>query len=841
MKPISTLLILFFCHVAFSQAPSNWQSRGMGGGGALFAPSINPANPDELSISCDMTPLFQSVDKGDHWTTTPFGKISAGHASKMIYTNNPMIRYCISYPSVNGMDYVIPKKTTDGGSTWTQLAGNPDSTNEVFFLEADFNSPSRVILSDYNQIFFSFDGGNTFNLVHTGSNPGAGVHITDVFWDGNIIYIGMIDGILQSTNSGNTFSLMTTSGIPTGEKILSFASGKQGTSLRFFALTADAGDVYTGISYGSNYNGIPKAVYQMDNASGTWTIVSNINATSFPSQYPVILSMAKNDTDTLYAGGGTTNGSGPCVFRHTSAGWTYMFNTPMNQNINTGWCGEGGDKNWGWAESLFGLQVCPSNSQRIVITDWGFAHASDNGGSTWKQVYTSNAGQHLMGIATPQHAWYTGNGLENTSSWTMCWLDSNTIMSGYSDITGKMSDDQGHRWKRFPDVTENSIYSIIKAPDGKIYAAASSVHDMYQSTYLQDAKIDAGSGKIYYSTNNGTSFTTLTNLGVSKPVMWLAIDPTNANRMYAAVAHSTLGGIYKTENLNLGTAATWIKMTDPPRTEGHAFNIRILNNGDLVVSYSGRRTTAGTFTGSSGVFYSTDHGATWSDRSDAGMQYWTKDVVIDPHDATQNTWYAAVFSGWGGPSANNSGGGLYKTINKGISWTKINPEYRVNSVTIHPTNPAECYMTTETAGLKYSNNFNTTTPTFTTVNSFTFRQPLRVFFNPFKSSELWASCFGNGLYTNGGGAATDVISLNTHEATLVYPNPASTVCFIELPDAVQEAAIFIYDMTGKLVYQKEHVHQHDMLNLRSLHAGIYMIKILNNNYNDIRKLHVAER
>jgi hypothetical protein len=31
------------------------------------------------------------------------------------------------------------------------------------------------------------------------------------------------------------------------------------------------------------------------------------------------------------------------------------------------------------------------------------------------------------------------------------------------------------------------------------------------------------------------------------------------------------------------------------------------------------------------------------------MRYWTKDVVIDPHDATQNTWYAGVWSGWGGP------------------------------------------------------------------------------------------------------------------------------------------------------------------------------------------------
>ena len=91
MKTTFTFLFLLSPVLFFAQAPTIWNSRGMGGGGALFAPSINPANTNEISISCDMTPLFHSTDKGDNWITTPFEKISAGHASKMIYTNNPLI------------------------------------------------------------------------------------------------------------------------------------------------------------------------------------------------------------------------------------------------------------------------------------------------------------------------------------------------------------------------------------------------------------------------------------------------------------------------------------------------------------------------------------------------------------------------------------------------------------------------------------------------------------------------------------------------------------------------------------------------------------------------------
>jgi photosystem II stability/assembly factor-like uncharacterized protein len=75
-------------------------------------------------------------------------------------------------------------------------------------------------------------------------------------------------------------------------------------------------------------------------------------------------------------------------------------------------------------------------------------------------------------------------------------------------------------------------------------------------------------------------------------------------------------------NINLGASSTWTKLTNPPRTEGHPYDIKVLNDGTLIAVYSGRRTAAGVFTASSGVFKSTDGGTTWTDISDAGMFYW---------------------------------------------------------------------------------------------------------------------------------------------------------------------------------------------------------------------------
>jgi len=115
---------------------------------------------------------------------------------------------------------------------------------------------------------------------------------------------------------------------------------------------------------------------------------------------------------------------------------------------------------------------------------------------------------------------------------------------------------------------------------------------------------------------------------------------------------------------------------------------------------------------------------------------------------------------------------------------------------------------------------------------------LRVFFNPFKSGELWVSCFGNGLYTNGSGSATNLVSWDTHESTLLYPNPASNTCLIELPDDIQQADILIFDMTGKLVCQKKNVTSQESIDIHSLRTGIYMAEIMHDTYHVSKKLKI---
>ncbi|MES2131598.1 MAG: T9SS type A sorting domain-containing protein [Bacteroidota bacterium] len=826
MKKRLLTLAIIFNSILLTAQPASFTSKGIGGGGALFALSINPANNNEYYVACDMGELFHTTDFGLTYSQVHFKQIIAGHNSKVCYTATTGLLYTISYAN----DMIVPMKSTDNGLTWTALAGNPDNSEETFSIDADYNNPNRVIISYYGEIYFSGNGGTTFTNIHTAST-GSGNTVGGVFFDGNTIYIGTNDGVLVSVNGGSTWSTATITGIPVAEKIWSFASAKAGGVTRFFCLTADPADIYPGL-VGSDYYGFMKGVYAVDYGSGNW--VSKMSGITVGTDYPMFVGMANNDISTAYLAGSNSN-SEPIILKtiNAGAGWNHTFNKTSNANINTGWSGQGGDRGWSYGECPFAISVAPNNANSVIFGDLGFVHKTSNGGTLWQQAYVNTGGQHAANAVTPPNASYQSIGLENTTCWQIQWIDTNNIWSCFSDIRGIRSTDAGNSWSfNYTGNTANSTYRVAKHPStGTLFAATSNIHDMYQSTRLADAQLDAAdaNGKIIYSTNNGSSWQNLHTF--NHPVFWLALDPNNPNIAYASVIHysggSGVGGIYMTNNLNLLASSTWTLLPNPPRTEKHPASIVVLNDGKMVCTYSGRRTT--NFTASSGVFIYNPTGGTWTDISDPGMQYWTKDIVIDPNDLTQNTWYTCVFSGWGG--AANGLGGLYKTTNRGTSWTKLTGTTidRATSMTFNPLNADEIYLTTETQGLWISHNINATTPTFSMVPNYPFQQPERVFFNPYNKSQMWVTSFGNGMKM---GTTTTTTTTPTgmpdfkgsETSFMLYPNPSDGKINVKTDNS---STAVIYDNMGKQVESLNLIKGENKVELSHLSNGIYFMKINN--------------
>ena len=826
------IFILFSCQNLFSQ-PTTFLPRGIGGGGALFFPSINPADESEFFVSCDMSEMFHSTNFGLSYSQIDFQKLQTANTSTYEFTSFPNI----AYTSFNDGNNIFPVVTNDGGINWTPMAGyNIGTYGNVYSVKANYNNPSQVIAGAYGDILFSADYGSTFNLVKHAANMGAGIIVSGVYWEGLHIYIATNEGILHSSDGGISFSMMNTTGITAGEIIWSFAAAYNGTHQRFVCITANAADVYNGVMPW-NYSNFAKGVYIMNDIDSMWLPRSfGIN---FSSDFVMYAAMSSYDISTIYLGGHDNNLGAPLVLKSSTGGdvWSKRFNTTNNQNIITGWEGAGGDKNWSWSETCFGISVAPNNSNKVLFGNYSNIQASDDGGNNWRQAYVTSSDEHAAGSTTPQHLSYRSIGLENTTCWQVAWADANKMMGCYSDIGGIRSINGGNSWGfQYTGFSTNSLYRIEKSISGKLFGACSNIHDMYQSTRLADAQLDAGdgNGKIVFSNDSGLTWAPLHTFG--HPVFWLAIDPSNQNTMYASVIHyggtqgSQLGGIYKTNDLNNLSSSTWTKLPNPPRTEGHPASINILNDGKVVCTFSGRRSSLG-FTSSSGVFVYDPLLNSWSDVSDNGLKYWTKDLVIDPSDVSQNTWYACVFSGWGG--AANGLGGLYKTTNRGLSWVKLTGAQfdRVTSISFNPLNNNQAFLTTETQGLWFSSTMNSLTPTWALVTTYPFRQPERVFFNPYNQSEVWVTSFGNGMKV-GNMLVNEITDFNNGGKVKLelYPNPTSSDFTISISEETAQLCpiLSINNLLGEEVYRIKTNGIHQNIISQNLSAGIYICKLMVN-------------
>jgi len=813
-----TILTISTTFTPLQSQPAAWQSRGVGGGGALFSPSLNPGNPDEYFVACDLSALFHTTDYGQHYSLVHFTELQGGHNSKVCYTATPGLLYSVHYAN----DQVLPMRSTDGGVTWTKLPGNPDDWEETFSIWADYNHPNRVVIATYGQIHFSTDGGATFALVHTAVSNGSGCLIGGAFFEGNNIYLGTNDGILVTTSGGTSWTTVFILGLPANERIFSFAAAKSGNITRFFCLTGDKDDVYVGLP-GSDYWDFMQGVYSCDYGSSQWS--ARMGGIVKGTDFPMFVDMAENDINTVYLAGSNASNT-PIVLKSTNGGtsWTNTFLAANNQNIATGWSGSGGDRGWSYGECPFGFDVAATDASRVIFSDFGFVHKTANGGQTWQQAYVSTADQHPVNQPTPAKKTYHSVGLENTTCWQVHWVNATTMFAGYSDIKGVRSTDGGQTWSfNYTGLNANSTYRIAQHPNGTLFAATSNIHDMYQSTRLADSPLDNADseGKLLYSADQGATWQLLHLFG--HPVFWIALDPNNPNRAYASVIHygggSGVGGVYRCDNLLSLNASTWTLLPAPPRTEKHPASIVVLNDGKVLCAYSGRRTSA--FTASSGAFLYDPAANSWSDVSAPGMHYWTKDVLPAPNDPAQNTWYAAVFSGWGG--APNGLGGLYRTSNRGQSWTNITSTKfdRVTSITFNPLNAKQVYLTTEQQGLWMTTDINVASPVFTLVQSYDYRQPERVFFNPYKPSEIWVSSFGNGMRM-GDPTVNATNNPNALAPLPIAPNPTADAISLE---ATAAGDLEVYDVAGQRVRCFSVPVGKTQVSLNGLKTGLYVVRL----------------
>ena len=768
--------------------PASWNPRGLGGGGGMFAPSISPHDSNVLFLAIDMSELFRSLDGGQSWQILPFTQVQVKQLSEVQFTSTPGTLYLAENRRLpNEANTTRPIKSIDLGDSWSPFANWPPQAGlQAVALFANPNRDDTFIVCTGSRLYF-YQSGSTnggFSLAYSFTN--ANGRVGGVFWDANLAYAGTSEGLLVSSNGGASFANSVSP--PAGHRIISFAGAKDPANgqLRFYCVssTLSVGAQSTPQTFA---NGTANRVYRLDwPQDSAWTL----EWTGLPSNdHPILVAMARNNIGIAHVAVARVNSypTNCTAYRQAGPGtsWTRTFIVETNGNIATGW-GSFSSKSVNPANSIetdityaypCGLAVAPDDANFVVLSDNAMIHKTTNGvapSPVWQQIYTANDNPgHGAGQLFPHGQSYQTTGLEITLTYWLDWVSTNEMWIGAADYQAPHSTDGGKRWGFDYDhqtLGAGDVYQVTHDPtSGVRYAISTYLNSSYEFLGQDDVHVDNTGPPnkmapgLFALAPGATVWTVLrTNFGVSSgrganPV-WLTVDAPR-RRLFVAIPNSdtNMAGIYRLDLVS----QVWTNLGVPWRGGlplVHPFNIRVLRNGDLLVSFSARQVgdNNAPYAPTSGVMLYQFADMTWTDRTRAEMQYFTRDVMVDPTDPTEQTWFACVSNTDNTNTSPSSAdlpmtyGGLYVTTNAGDNWTRLwsgttQACASVTSCTPHPTLRGELWMSTRFSGLwLVTNVFATSGPVFVQT-SYPFRAPERVFFNPYNPDELWVTSNGYGV------------------------------------------------------------------------------------------------
>lgn len=251
--------------------------------------------------------------------------------------------------------------------------------------------------------------------------------------------------------------------------------------------------------------------------------------------------------------------------------------------------------------------------------------------------------------------------------------------------------DAGSSWK--PMFDGQPVASI-----GAIAVAPSHPQVLYAGTGESDIRSDLASGNGVYKSEDGGK--TWTNIGLknSRQISRILVDPTDANIVYIGVLGHAYGpsaerGVYKSTD----GGRTWQHVLDKGPDIGIADMAMASARPGLLfaATWNAHRPPWSTYAPlegpGSGLYRSTDSGATWAQLSGHGLPdgNWGRvGVAVSPDG---NRVYAVIDAG------KNSG--LYRSDDAGENWRRVNSDPRLtsrswyfNRVTIDPNHPDVVYV-----------------------------------------------------------------------------------------------------------------------------------------------------
>ncbi len=639
---------------------SEFHVVGPGGGGAMFHPTIDPRDTNEVLVACDMTGAYISHDGGHSWR---------------MFNLRGTVRFFAFDPQRPQVIYAATKalwRSTDDGETWNLVWPKPSTVSGV---QMNSDHADETILSDSNPlgdiVALAIDPADSHILTAAAVKDGAAA-------------------LYQSKDDGSDWEKATDlSEAPqkiwidphsaAGDRDL-YVAGKTSITVRHQSKW-QSGRLpqelaFTDVSAGfSSPHGIrlyavsEKEIYVSNDGAATWT------ASPLPGKGARFDAVATSlyHPETAYVSYEHLQLDGKLVDgRSQNKRWRSHMGAGLegkhqrsHTNLHDAWLAEQFGPDWG--ANPLALGVAEQDPNLAYGTDYGRTMQTTDGGASWYGVYSS----HVHG------ADWTSTGLDVTTNYGYLFdpFDSHRRFIPTTDIGLFRSEDDGRTWTRsmagVPHAWDNTAYWVAFDPDvrGKMWGVMSETHDLPRpkmwrargvANYKGGVCVSVDGGRTWKPSNQGMPETAPTHIlldpssPVGKRVLWVAAFGR---------------GVYKSTD----DGVSWtLKNNGIVQHEPFAWRLTRAGDGTLYVIIARRSEDGSIGTAGDGALYkSTDGAESWTPVNLPAGTNGPNGLAIDPHDP-QRLYLAA----WRRANATESGGGgIYLSIDGGGTW-KTRPRSR---------------------------------------------------------------------------------------------------------------------------------------------------------------------
>ena len=630
--------------------PTGWTWLGPGNvGGRIRSIVISPIDPQTMWIGSVAGGIWRSTNGGASWTPLNDFMANLAVSCMAIDPSDPNTLYAGTGEGFSNSDAIRGAgifKTTDGGTTWTQL---PSTANASFlFVNRIAINPSNsqiILAATSTGIWRSTDGGNswpthpiTTRMLDIDFNPTDG---TKAIASGT-----NSAGAFYSTDGGQTWSAAT--GVPTSGRI-EVAYSRSNPSIVYASAnvnsgeiyrSSDGGQTYTLVNTGKNYlsgqgwydniiwvdptdantiivGGIDLWRGTFDSTSGNvtltkisdWTkgppLASGTSISAHADQHMIVESPQYNGSTNRTVFFGDDGG----IFRATDV-------NSLSLTSPTGWTtlnnGFGATQFYGGAGNPTSGRIVGGTQDNGTVTylgdpntwatnfggDGGFCAADPTdpnyfyGEYVFLQIHRStNGGQAFSSRSIYKGITDAGGNANFIAPFILDPNNPNTMLAGGA-----------HLWRSTNVKAATPTWTSIKDTVGSNISAIAVAKGNSDIIW-----VGHNNGDLYYTTNASSDAPTWTRADLGSPALpnrfceRIVIDPTNSSRVYVTFGGFTSGNVWRTSD----SGATWTDITgNLPAAPVYAFAVWQQNPKFL---YAGTEV---------GIFASADGGQTWSTSND---------------------------------------------------------------------------------------------------------------------------------------------------------------------------------------------------------------------------------